>query len=409
MRGNFRLISSSASSPWDQRSDLFEIGIVRLARTVAAGADRPRHQAVPSPGRSEPGPTEPTRLASGTRSVPGQLKYAGLRPLSGITRSDNARDSARSSSADRAGLFVLTPALPLCPCSSPSSGGAQPDGAARARLVDQDSRLVRALAAIPQDGLSAVPGRPNPSPPCSAPTATPIWPTASSPDPRASPSPKSPPRPHWRPAAGCRQTSPNGSATPVDSGARARADQFPSPLLHDGPPLEGFVRVAFRAPTPSASTPARSPSLAGLALPIRSSCAVLLHAAQPAATAAGGQPAGRTTAANAPPDAPAARRRDLVTRFGALPRRHRSASAKLEAGRGERRNRHQAAGLQARRSRRPRNPARRRAGAGRRQPHGCSPTPKGRPAAVGRPAALVGKRPTEWPVEERRPAPSPRC
>ncbi|WP_298626555.1 hypothetical protein, partial [uncultured Zoogloea sp.] len=68
---------------------------------------------------------------------------------------------ARSSSADRAGLFVLVAGLAAALLVAFLAVRNQTEQRAT-ELVDQGSRLVKALAAIPKDGLVPSPGRPNP-------------------------------------------------------------------------------------------------------------------------------------------------------------------------------------------------------------------------------------------------------
>ena len=70
---------------------------------------------------------------------------------------------ARSSSADRAGLFVLIAGLAAALLVAFLAVRNQTEQRAT-ELIDQGSRLVKALAAIPKDGLVPSPRRPHPHP-----------------------------------------------------------------------------------------------------------------------------------------------------------------------------------------------------------------------------------------------------
>ncbi|TXH40100.1 MAG: hypothetical protein E6Q92_08280 [Burkholderiaceae bacterium] len=308
---------------------------------------------------------------------------------------------ARSSSADRAGLYVLVAGLAAALLVAFLAARNQTEQRAT-ELVDQGSRLVKALAAIPKDGLVPSPGRPNPlaavlrahgnadlayglvtdpqGQPLSEVTAPGLTPSAL---PLAADKPS-----EWF------------GHRPVDSGAAGlELIEFHGPLLHDGR-LEGFVRVAFRAPTLGFDV-RQLPFLAGLALPIlllvplfffmlRSQLRPLQAVSQRV----------EQLAASASPDlAGDATARDLVSRFGRFLDATEKRIRELEAGRGDAGTAIKLLGYKREKVE----------SALETLPEGVLVLDEGSltvfantkvgPLLSADPAALVGKRPTEWPVD----------
>ena len=173
-----------------------------------------------------------------------------------------------SSSTDRAGLFVLSACLVAALLVAFLAVRQQVEQHSREQL-EQGTRLVKALTAIPLDGLTPSPGRPDPlaavlrahgsadlafgqvtdiqGRPLSEVTAPGLTPAV-------------------QPLAADRPAEWFGHG-PLDSGvAGLELMEFHGPLLRDGH-LEGFVRIAFRAPSLGFNA-SQLPFLAGLALPV---------------------------------------------------------------------------------------------------------------------------------------------
>lgn len=309
---------------------------------------------------------------------------------------------ARSSSADRAGLFVLVAGLAAALLVAFLAVRNQTEQRATEQ-VEQGARLVKALTAIPKEGLVPAPGRPNPlatvlrahgnadlayglvtdpqGQPLSEVTAPGLTPSA---QPLAADKPA-----EWF------------GHRPVDSGvAGLELIEFHGPLLQGGR-LEGFVRVAFRAPT-LGFDPRQIPFLAGLALPVlllvplfffmlRSQLRPLQAVSQRV----------EQLAAGAPPDAagdPATR--DLVARFGRFLDATEKRIRELEAGRGDAETAIKLLGYKREKVE----------SALETLPEGVLVLDEGSltvfantkvgPLLSADPAALVGKRPTEWPVDD---------
>ncbi|WP_153163161.1 PAS domain-containing sensor histidine kinase [Zoogloea sp. 1C4] len=308
---------------------------------------------------------------------------------------------ARSSSADRAGLFVLVAGLAAALLVAFLAVRNQTEQRAT-ELVDQGSRLVKALAAIPKDGLVPSPGRPNPLAAVLRAHGNADLAYGLVTDPQGQPlSEVTAPglTPSVLPLAADKPAEWFGHR-PVDSGAAGlELIEFHGPLLHDGR-LEGFVRVAFRAPTLGFDA-RQLPFLAGLALPIlllvplfffmlRSQLRPLQEVSQRV----------EQLAASAPPDLagdPAAR--DLVTRFGRFLDATEKRIRELEAGRGDAETAIKLLGYKREKVE----------SALETLPEGVLVLDEGSltvfantkvgPLLSVDPAALVGKRPTEWPVE----------
>ena len=308
---------------------------------------------------------------------------------------------ARSSSADRAGLFVLVAGLAAALLVAFLAVRNQTEQRAT-ELVDQGSRLVKALAAIPKDGLVPSPGRPNPLAAVLRAHGNADLAYGLVTDPQGQPlSEVTAPglTPSVLPLAADKPAEWFGHR-PVDSGAAGlELIEFHGPLLHDGR-LEGFVRVAFRAPTLGFDA-RQLPFLAGLALPIlllvplfffmlRSQLRPLQEVSQRV----------EQLAASAPPDLagdPAAR--DLVTRFGRFLDATEKRIRELEAGRGDAETAIKLLGYKREKVE----------SALETLPEGVLVLDEGSltvfantkvgPLLSVDPAALVGKQPTEWPVE----------
>ena len=308
---------------------------------------------------------------------------------------------ARSSSADRAGLFVLLAGLAAALLVAFLAVRNQTEQRAT-ELVDQGSRLVKALAAIPKDGLVPSPGRPNPLAAVLRAHGNADLAYGLVTDPQGQPlSEVTAPglTPSVLPLAADKPAEWFGHR-PVDSGAAGlELIEFHGPLLHDGR-LEGFVRVAFRAPTLGFDA-RQLPFLAGLALPIlllvplfffmlRSQLRPLQEVSQRV----------EQLAASAPPDLagdPAAR--DLVTRFGRFLDATEKRIRELEAGRGDAETAIKLLGYKREKVE----------SALETLPEGVLVLDEGSltvfantkvgPLLSVDPAALVGKQPTEWPVE----------
>lgn len=308
---------------------------------------------------------------------------------------------ARSSSADRAGLFVLVAGLAAALLVAFLAVRNQTEQRAT-ELVDQGSRLVKALAAIPKDGLVPSPGRPNPLAAVLRAHGNADLAYGLVTDPQGQPlSEVTAPglTPSVLPLAADKPAEWFGHR-PVDSGAAGlELIEFHGPLLHDGR-LEGFVRVAFRAPTLGFDA-RQLPFLAGLALPIlllvplfffmlRSQLRPLQDVSQRV----------EQLAASAPPDLagdPAAR--DLVTRFGRFLDATEKRIRELEAGRGDAETAIKLLGYKREKVE----------SALETLPEGVLVLDEGSltvfantkvgPLLSVDPAALVGKQPTEWPVE----------
>lgn len=308
---------------------------------------------------------------------------------------------ARSSSADRAGLFVLVAGLAAALLVAFLAVRNQTEQRAT-ELVDQGSRLVKALAAIPKDGLVPSPGRPNPLAAVLRAHGNADLAYGLVTDPQGQPlSEVTAPglTPSVLPLAADKPAEWFGHR-PVDSGAAGlELIEFHGPLLQNGR-LEGFVRVAFRAPTLGFDA-RQLPFLAGLALPIlllvplfffmlRSQLRPLQEVSQRV----------EQLAASAPPDLagdPAAR--DLVTRFGRFLDATEKRIRELEAGRGDAETAIKLLGYKREKVE----------SALETLPEGVLVLDEGSltvfantkvgPLLSVDPAALVGKQPTEWPVE----------
>ena len=182
-----------------------------------------------------------------------------------MTTSVNA---ARSSPADRAGLLILLAGLIAALLVAFLAVRHQTEQHAT-ELVEQGTRLVKALTAIPKDGLTPTVGRPNPLAAVLRAHGNADLAYGLVTDPQGRPlSEVTAPglTPTLLPLAADKPAEWFGHR-PVDSGvAGLQLVEFHGPLLQDGR-LEGFVRVAFREP--SIGFDARQiPFLAGLALPV---------------------------------------------------------------------------------------------------------------------------------------------
>jgi len=182
-----------------------------------------------------------------------------------MTTSVNA---ARSSPADRAGLLILLAGLVAALLVAFLAVRHQTEQRAT-ELVEQGTRLVKALTAIPKDGLTPAAGRPNPLAAVLRAHGNADLAYGLVTDPQGRPlSEVTAPglTPTLLPLAADKPAEWFGHR-PVDSGvAGLQLVEFHGPLLQDGR-LEGFVRVAFREPTVGFDT-RQLPFLAGLALPI---------------------------------------------------------------------------------------------------------------------------------------------
>ncbi|GLT21641.1 hypothetical protein GCM10007933_10930 [Zoogloea oryzae] len=308
---------------------------------------------------------------------------------------------ARSSSADRAGLFVLVAGLAAALLVAFLAVRNQTEQRAT-ELVDQGSRLVKALAAIPKDGLVPSPGRPNPLAAVLRAHGNADLAYGLVTDPQGQPlSEVTAPglTPSVLPLAADKPAEWFGHR-PVDSGAAGlELIEFHGPLLHDGR-LEGFVRVAFRAPTLGFDA-RQLPFLAGLALPIlllvplfffmlRSQLRPLQEVSQRVEQLAASAPADLAGDATA---------RDLVTRFGRFLDATEKRIRELEAGRGDAETAIKLLGYKREKVE----------SALETLPEGVLVLDEGSltvfantkvgPLLSVDPAALVGKQPTEWPVE----------
>ena len=174
----------------------------------------------------------------------------------------------RSSSTDRAGLFVLgaciVAALLIAYLAVHHQAGEQ-----TREQQEQGTRLVKALTAIPMDGLSPSPGRPNPLAAVLRAHGSANLAYGVVTDARGSVRAEvTAPGlvPAIKPLAADRPADWFGHG-PVDSGvAGLELTEFHGPMLRDGH-LEGFVRIAFRSPGMGLSS-TQLPFLAGLALPV---------------------------------------------------------------------------------------------------------------------------------------------
>jgi hypothetical protein len=175
---------------------------------------------------------------------------------------------SRSSSTDRAGLFVLSACLVAALLVAFLAVRQQTEQHSREQF-EQGTRLVKALSAIPLDGLTPSSGRPNPlaavlrahgsadlafglvTDPTGRPLAEVTAPGLS---------------PAVQPLSADRPAEWFGHG-PMDSGvAGLELMEFHGPLLREGR-LEGFVRIAFRAPGMGFNA-SQLPFVAGLALPV---------------------------------------------------------------------------------------------------------------------------------------------
>lgn len=308
---------------------------------------------------------------------------------------------ARSSSADRAGLFVLIAGLAAALLVAFLAVRNQTEQRAT-ELIDQGSRLVKALAAIPKDGLVPSPGRPNPLAAVLRAHGNADLAYGLVTDPQGQPlSEVAAPglTPSAQPLAADKPAEWFGHR-PVDSGvAGLELIEFHGPLLQNGR-LEGFVRVAFRAPTLGFDA-RQLPFLAGLALPIlllvplfffmlRSQLRPLQAVSERVEQLAASTPAGLSGDATA---------RDLVTRFGRFLDATEKRIRELEAGRGDAETAIKLLSYKREKVE----------SALETLPEGVLVLDEGSltvfantkvgPLLSADPAALVGKRPTEWPVD----------
>lgn len=173
-----------------------------------------------------------------------------------------------SSSTDRAGLFVLCACIVAALLIAYLSVRHQTGEQSREQQ-EQGTRLVKALTAIPMEGLSPSPGRPNPLAAVlrahgSANLAYGVVTDAHGSILAEVTAPGL--VPVITPLAADRPADWFGHG-PIDSGvAGLELTEFHGPLLRDGH-LEGFVRIAFRSPGMAFSS-TQLPFLAGLALPV---------------------------------------------------------------------------------------------------------------------------------------------
>ena len=161
---------------------------------------------------------------------------------------------AKTSTTDRIGLFALLAGLAAALLVGFLAARHQADQHAREQ-IEQGSRLIKALTAIPADGLTPSPGRPNPLAAVLRAHGSAELAYGLVTDTQgntlaevASPglTPAAPPLAADKPAEWF-------GHRPVDSGvADLRLIEFHGPLLRDGR-LEGFVRVAFREPGPAST------------------------------------------------------------------------------------------------------------------------------------------------------------
>jgi signal transduction histidine kinase len=309
---------------------------------------------------------------------------------------------ARSSSADRAGLFVLIAGLAAALLVAFLAVRNQTEQRAT-ELIDQGSRLVKALAAIPKDGLVPSPGRPNPLAAVLRAHGNADLAYGLVTDPQGQPlSEVAAPglTPSAQPLAADKPAEWFGHR-PVDSGvAGLELIEFHGPLLQNGR-LEGFVRVAFRAPTLGFDA-RQLPFLAGLALPIlllvplfffmlRSQLRPLQAVSERVEQLAASTPTGLAGDATA---------RDLVTRFGRFLDATEKRIRELEAGRGDAETAIKLLGYKREKVE----------SALETLPEGVLVLDEGSltvfantkvgPLLSADPADLLNKRPTEWPVED---------
>lgn len=176
--------------------------------------------------------------------------------------------SPRSSPVDRAGLFVLLAALAAAVLVAFLAIRNQTEQRA-AELVEEGTRLVKALTAIPLDGLTPAPGRPNPLSAVLRAHGNADLAYGLVTDPQGHPLSEVA-APGLSP-----DESPLSADNPADWFGHRRINsgvagldllEFHGPLLRDGL-LQGFVRVGFRAPTLGFDS-RQLPFVAGLALPV---------------------------------------------------------------------------------------------------------------------------------------------
>lgn len=239
---------------------------------------------------------------------------------------------AKTSSSDRIGLFVLLAGLLAALLVAFLAVRHQNDERSR-EMLEQGTRLVKALSAIPIDGLTPSTGRPNPLAAVLRAHGSADLAYGLVTDPQGKPlsevaAPGLTPTP--LPLAADKPAEWFGHG-PIDSGvAGLQLIEFHGPLLRDGH-LEGFVRIGFREPGMGLSA-SQLPFLAGLALPIlllvplfffmlRSQLSPLKTLSQRIESLAGGT--GDVDA------------RDVVTRFGRFLDAAEKRIHELEATRGD--------------------------------------------------------------------------
>lgn len=175
---------------------------------------------------------------------------------------------AKTSSSDRIGLLVLLAGLLAAVLVAFLAVRHQNDERSR-EMLEQGTRLVKALSAIPIDGLTPSAGRPNPLAAVlrahgSADLAYGLVTDSQGKSLSEVAAPGLNPTP--LPLAADKPAEWFGHG-PIDSGvAGLQLIEFHGPLLRDGH-LEGFVRIGFREPSMGLSA-SQLPFLAGLALPI---------------------------------------------------------------------------------------------------------------------------------------------
>jgi signal transduction histidine kinase len=175
---------------------------------------------------------------------------------------------AKTSSADRIGLFVLLAGLLAALLVAFLTVRHQYDERSR-EMLEQGSRLVKALSAIPIDGLIPSAGRANPLAAVlrAHGSADLAYGMVTDPQGKSLSEVAAPGlNPAPLPLAADKPAEWFGHG-PTDSGvAGLKLIEFHGPLLRDGH-LDGFVRIAFREPDRGLNA-SQLPFLAGLALPI---------------------------------------------------------------------------------------------------------------------------------------------
>lgn len=239
---------------------------------------------------------------------------------------------AKTSSADRIGLFVLLAGLVAALLVAFLAVRHQNDERSR-EMLEQGTRLVKALSAIPIDGLTPSAGRPNPLAAVlrAHGSADLAYGLVTDPQGKSLSEVAAPGlNPTPLPLAADKPAEWFGHGA-IDSGvAGLNLIEFHGPLLRDGR-LEGFVRIGFREPSMSLRAN-QLPFLAGLALPIlllvplfffmlRSQLSPLKTLSQRVESLAGGS--GDVDA------------RDVVTRFGRFLDAAEKRIHELEATRGD--------------------------------------------------------------------------